>query len=88
MAGLHEYTASEAGCLAFGQAGFDYQTSAGALTGGPWVAIIAPAVDSVVNVTASVGDDASGFLLKVGVPFYGPFTSITLVAGMILAYRG
>lgn len=72
----------------FGQYGFDVISDTNAHTG-TWYCIQAPGnADAVISATvSSLGDALSSFTLASGTSVYGPFTSITLTSGTVLAYR-
>ena len=88
MNGVHEHTAQESNNLMLGKLGVDYVATPGTTVTGAWWRVFAPAADSVVNITTSIGDNLSGYLLKVGIPLEAPITSITLIAGSFVATRG
>ncbi len=72
---------------AFGQNGFDYLTGNAANLEGDFVAIQA-LVEASITVTVAEGDALTGVVIPQGVTIYGPFTSVDLAYGTILAYRG
>jgi len=87
--GLHGFTVQEAENAGLGQAGFDYISDTATHTG-EWYAIKvvdgAAAVFAVLN--TALGDGAAGLTIQEGDIVYGPFTSIKLTSGKVLAYRG
>ena len=73
--------------VAFGQNGFDYLTGNAANLEGDFVAIQALA-EASITVTVNTGDTLTGVVIPQGMTIYGPFTSVDLAYGTILAYRG
>jgi len=87
--GLHGFTVQEAENAGLGQTGFDYISDSDSHSG-TWYAIKvvdeAAAVFAVLN--TAIGDGAAGLTIQEGDIVYGPFTSIKLTSGGVLAYRG
>jgi hypothetical protein len=71
---------------AFGQNGFEYLTGNAANLEGDFVAIQALS-QAVVSVTVSEGDALASVTVPTGVTIYGPFKSVDLTSGTVLAYR-
>lgn len=83
--GLHKYTVQEAQNASLGQVGFDYITT-GTETGN-WTSIQMITTGQIDCVT-SIGDDLTNVTISAGHIIYGPFTSITVDSGSVIAYRG
>jgi hypothetical protein len=71
---------------AFGQNGFDYLTGNAANLVGDFVAIQVLS-QAVVTVTVGAGDALTSVAVPTGMTIYGPFKSINLASGTVLAYR-
>lgn len=76
---------SDANLQAFGQQGFDYVTT-GTINADTYIAITA-LEDATITATATVGDSLTSVVVPAGVTVYSRFSSITVEAGKILAYR-
>jgi len=72
---------------AFGQKGFKYLTGDAANEVGTFVAIQALA-DATLTVTVEEGDALTSVIIPKGATIYGPFNSVDLLSGTILAYHG
>ena len=72
---------------AFGQRGFKYLTGNASNEEGSFVAIQALA-DATLTVTVSEGDALTGVIIPKGATIYGPFKSVDLQSGTVLAYIG
>ena len=76
---------SDANLQALGQQGFDYVTT-GTINADTYIAITA-LEDATITATATVGDSLTSVVVPAGVTVYSRFSSITVEAGKILAYR-
>lgn len=74
--------------LDFGRAGFDYIADTNTHTG-HWIAIQAVGTANTVfnSVVPDTGDSLTTVTVVPGVTIYGPFNSINLTSGAVIAYR-
>ena len=73
--------------LSLGLAGFSHLDDGNGSTPGKWFAIQTLAETTFTTLTTTDGDDLDGAVIPSGITFYGPFTTIEIGAGAVLAYN-
>lgn len=73
----------------YGQNGADFISTTGTAYNGNWKAIKADGAADVTftTLTTSEGDDLDGLVLVAGDVIYGPFTTLNISAGKVIAYK-
>jgi len=73
--------------LSLGMAGFSHLVGGDDSTDGKWFAIQTLEETTFTILTTTDGDDLNNVVIPSGITFYGPFTTIHIATGAVLAYN-